>query len=69
MRYQRNRFYRDGVFHHLYIKALYGRILFYKTEDYLVLYSLFCTLVTKYCLKVEMFCIIQPHSRLSARSI
>lgn len=68
MRYQRNRFYRDGVFHHLYIKALYGRILFYKTEDYLVLYSLFGTLVTKYSLKVEMFCIMFNHIHACLRA-
>ena len=68
MRYQRNRFYRDGVFHHLYIKALYGRVLFYRTEDYLVLYSLFSTLVTRYGMKVEMFCIMFNHIHACLRA-
>ena len=61
MNYRKNRFYREGAFHHLYIKALDGRVLFYRTEDYLFLYTLFSVIVRKYDIKVEMFCIMFNH--------
>jgi len=61
MKHTSNHFYRDGVFHHLYIKALYGRVLFYRTEDYLFLYTLFSKLAWRYEMKVEAFCIMFNH--------
>ena len=61
MKHTSNHFYRDGVIHHLYIKALYGRVLFYRTEDYLFLYTLFSILARRYGLQVEAFCIMFNH--------
>lgn len=57
-----NHFYRDGSFHHLYFKARYGRVLFYRIEDYLFYYTVFSVLAKKYEMKVEAFCIMFNHT-------
>ncbi len=61
MRFKNNKFYREGSFHHLYVKSIDGNVLFYKAEDYLVLYTLFSMLARKYGIKTEMFCIMFNH--------
>ena len=68
MSFKKNKFYREGSFHHLYVKAVKGNVLFYRTEDYLFLYTLFCILVLKYKVQVESFCIMFNHFHASVRA-
>ncbi len=70
MKHKKNKFYKDGSFHHLYVKSIEGNILFYKPEDYLFFYTLFSILVRKHGIRVESFCIMfnHFHACLSATS-
>ena len=66
----RKKIYREGYFHHLFLKARHGNVIFYKTEDYLFYYTLYSVLVRKYQIKAEAFCIMfnHTHSCQKARS-
>ena len=61
MNFKTNKFYREGSFHHLYIKALDGNVLFYKTEDYLFIYTIVSVLSKRHNVIVELFCIMFNH--------
>lgn len=61
MKQKKNKFYRDGSFHHLYVKAINGNVIFYRLEDYILFYTLFSTLVKRYCIRTEAFCIMINH--------
>ena len=61
MSFRKNKFYRDGAFHHLYIKAKKGNVLFYKVEDYLFIYTLVGVLSQRHNVTVELFCIMFNH--------
>ena len=61
MKPRKNKFYRDGSFHHLYVKAINGKVIFYRLEDYLSFYTLFSILARKYRIQTEAFCIMFNH--------
>lgn len=61
MKTVRNKFYRDGSFHHIYEKSINGNVLFYRTEDYLFFYTLFSVLTRRYHIITEAFCIMFNH--------
>ncbi|MBR4756237.1 MAG: hypothetical protein IK076_04780 [Bacteroidales bacterium] len=68
MNFKKNKFYRDGFFHHLYVKSINGNVLFYRTEDYLFLYTLFSVLSFKHKIIVESFCIMFNHFHGSVKA-
>ena len=68
MRFKKNKFYREGSFHHLYIKALEGNVLFYRTEDYLFVFSLVSVLTRKHNVIVDLFCIMFNHLHGSVKA-
>ena len=61
MSFRKNKFYREGAFHHLYVKAKNGNVLFYRVEDYLFIYTLVSVLSKKYNVIVELFCTMFNH--------
>ena len=64
----RNRIYKEGALHHLYLKAIGGEVLFYRVEDYLVYFTLFCVLARKYKLTVEALCIMFNHTHSALKA-
>ena len=64
MKDRNNRIYRAGCPHHLYLKALEGNVLFYKTEDYLFFLTLLYVLAKRYGIRVEAVCIMFNHSHI-----
>ena len=69
MRFRKNKFYREGAFHHLYIKAKNGNVLFYRVEDYLFLYTLASVLCKKHNVIIELFCIMFNHFHGSVKAL
>lgn len=67
MKGHNNRFYREGCPHHLYLKALEGNVLFYKTEDYLLFLTLLYVLAKRYGIKIEAVCIMFNHAHIFIR--
>lgn len=61
MRGRRNRVYREGCAHHLYLKALEGNVLFYRTEDYIFFLTLCYVLSRRHGIGLEAFCIMFNH--------
>lgn len=61
MRFRKNKFYREGAFHHLYIKAKNGNVIFYRIEDYLFIYTLASVLSRRHKVIVELFCVMFNH--------
>jgi REP element-mobilizing transposase RayT len=61
MNFKSNHFYREGSFHHLYIKALNGNVLFYRIEDYLFIYTIVSVLAKRHNVIIELFCIMFNH--------
>lgn len=61
MNFRKNKFYREGAFHHLYIKAKNGNVLFYRIEDYLFIYTLVSVLSKRHNVTIELFCIMFNH--------
>ena len=61
MKTVRNKFYREGSFHHIYGKSINGNVRFYRTEDYLFFYTLFSVLTKRYHVITEAFCIMFNH--------
>ena len=68
MKIKSNHFYREGAWHHLFVKSQNGNVLFYRPDDYLFLYILFSVLVRRYCLQVESFCILFNHFHACLKS-
>lgn len=58
---RRNRVFRVGCAHHLYLKAQDGNVLFYRTEDYVFYLTLFFVLAKRYGIEIEAFCIMFNH--------
>lgn len=63
-----NHFYRDGAIHHLYLKALKGNVIFYRVEDYILYFTLFCVLAMRYRISVYAFCIMFNHTHSSVKA-
>ena len=61
MRGRNNRFYRDGCAHHVFLKALEGNVLFYRTEDYVFFLTLLYYVARRYGIRIEAVCIMFNH--------
>ena len=61
MRGRNNRFYRDGCAHHVFLKALEGNVLFYRTEDYIFFLTLLYSIARRYGIRIEAVCIMFNH--------
>lgn len=57
----KNRLFRSYVPQHIYQIAEDSGVIFYKTEDYLVFYTLFCTLARKMHIQVLCICLMINH--------
>lgn len=69
MKRRSNKFYREGSAHHLYLKALNGNVLFYRTEDYFFFVTLLFTISRKYGIKVEALCIMFNHVHIFVKTV
>ncbi len=61
MRGRNNRLYRDGCAHHVFLKALDGNVLFYRTEDYVFFLTLLYYTARRYGIGIEAVCIMFNH--------
>lgn len=64
-----NRIFREGSAHHLYLKALNGNVLFYRTEDYIFFLTLLSTIARRYGIKIEALCIMFNHVHVFVRTV
>ena len=69
MKRQSNKYYREGSAHHLYIKALNGNVLFYRTEDYIFFLTLLSTIARRYGIRIEALCIMFNHVHVFIRAV
>ena len=63
-----NRIFMEGSAHHIYLKALKGNVLFYRTEDYVFFLSLLSVLARRYGIDVEAMCIMFNHIHLFVKA-
>lgn len=54
-----------GILNHCYQRTVDGCLLFYSTSDYLVFYTLFCTLAVNYQVNVLSLCLMPDHFHIS----
>ena len=64
-----NRIFREGSAHHLYLKALNGNVLFYRTEDYIFFLTLLSVIAKRYGIKIEALCIMFNHVHVFVRTV
>ena len=66
----RKRYVIRDILNHYYQRTVKGNLIFYSVSDYLVYYTLFCTLAVKHSVKVYMLCLMPDHihSTLAAKS-
>lgn len=62
MRGRKNRIYHEGSAHHLYLKALDGNVLFYRTEDFVFYITLLFVLAKRYGVGIEAISIMFNHT-------
>lgn len=62
MKNRKNRFYREGSAHHLYLKAMRGDVLFYRTEDFIFYLTLVYVLAERYGIEIDAMCIMFNHT-------
>lgn len=65
----KNRIFKEGCAHHVYLKALKGNVLFYRTEDYIFFLTLLYVLARRYGISVEALCIMFNHVHLFIRPV
>ena len=65
---QKNRIFKEGSAHHLYLKALKGNVLFYRTDDYIFFLTLLSVLARRYGIGIEALCIMFNHVHIFARA-
>ena len=69
MKTRKNRIFREGYPHHVYLKALNGNILFYRTEDYVFFLTLVYVLAKRHGIGIEAVCIMFNHVHLFVRPV
>ncbi len=69
MKGRKNRFYREGCAHHLYLKAQGGNLLFYRSEDYLFFLTLLYVLAKRYGIRIEALCIMFNHIHIFVKPV
>ena len=57
----RSRVFRVGALHHIYQRTIDGYLIFYSVRDFLVFFTLFCTVARKYDVKVLGICLMYDH--------
>ena len=57
----RNRVFRVGALHHIYQRTIDGYLIFYDKRDFLVFFTLFCTVARKYNIQVLGICLMYDH--------
>lgn len=60
MELRKTRFRRNTVIH-IYQNTVEGGLIFYSVEDFLVYYTIFCTLAPKYKVKILGLCLMVDH--------
>ena len=69
MKGRKNRIYREGCAHHLYLKALGGNVLFYRTEDFIYFLSLVYVLARRHSISIGAVCIMFNHVHLFVKPV
>ena len=64
-----NRIFMEGSAHHIYLTALKGNLLFYRTEDYIFFLTLLYVLARRYGIGIEPLCIMFNHVHLFVRAV
>lgn len=57
----RYRVFKAGALHHIYQRTYEGYLIFYSARDFLVFFTLFCTIARKYNIKVLGLCLMYDH--------
>ncbi|MBR5100169.1 MAG: transposase [Bacteroidales bacterium] len=57
----RSRVFKVGALHHIYQRTINGYLIFYSVRDFLVFFTLFCTVARKYDIKVLGICLMYDH--------
>ncbi len=57
----RFRVFRAGSLNHIYQRTLGGFLIFYSIRDFIVFFTLFCTLARKYAIQVLGLCLMYDH--------
>ena len=57
----RSRVFKVGALHHIYQRTVGGYIIFYSVREFLVFFTLFCTIARKYHIVVLGVCLMYDH--------
>ena len=57
----RYRVFKAGSLHHIYQRTYDGFLIFYSVRDFLVFFTLFCTIARKYHIRVLGVCLMYDH--------
>lgn len=57
----RNRVFKVGALHHIYQRTVGGYLFFYSIRDFLVFFTIFCTVARKYDIVVLGVCLMYDH--------
>lgn len=57
----RNRVFKVGALHHIYQRTVGGYLIFYSVRDFLVFFTIFCTVARKYDIVVLGLCLMYDH--------
>lgn len=57
----RKRIFKVGALHHIYQRTIDGYLIFYDKRDFLVFFTLFCTVARKYNIRVLGICLMYDH--------
>ena len=58
---RRCRVFKAGALNHIYQRTYEGFLIFYSVRDFLVFFTLFCTIARKYNIKVLGLCLMYDH--------
>lgn len=57
----RKRVFKAGALHHIYQRTIEGYLIFYDKRDFLIFFTLFCTVARKYNIQVLGICLMYDH--------
>ena len=64
----RNRVFKVGALHHIYQRTIDGYLIFYDKRDFLVFFTLICTIARKYNIQVLGICLMYDHIHLLVKA-
>lgn len=64
----RNRVFKVGALHHIYQRTVDGYLIFYSIRDYLVFFTLICTIARKYGIVVLGVCLMCDHIHILVKA-